>query len=162
MSSSRRTFLRQASSYAAGFCALRQCVHSSHAADATTAKSDIGYGELIPDPEGLLDLPRGFTYKIVSRAGAAMDDGLYVPGKADGMAAFAGPDGLAIIVRNHELLPFEGPSPFGEIAGLPSFVDAAKLYDAGRGKSPHRGGTTTLVFDPRKQEVIRQFMSLAG
>jgi secreted PhoX family phosphatase len=150
-----------------GFWALRQCVQSASAADlgptgAAPAGRDIGYGPLVDDPAGLLDLPKGFSYKIVSKAGAPMDDGLYVPGKADGMASFVGPGGMAIIVRNHEMLPFDGPGMFGDAAAPPAGFDMAKLYDEGRGKSPHRGGTTTLVFDTKKQEVVKQFMSLAG
>ncbi|HYO24243.1 MAG TPA: alkaline phosphatase PhoX [Lacipirellulaceae bacterium] len=161
---SRRHFLRQSSLYSLGFLALRRCVQTASAAgaEALAPRPDLGYGPLVADPEELLDLPRGFAYKIVSRAGDAMDDGLFVPGKADGMATFAGPDGLAIIVRNHELLPYEGPSPFGQSNRLPDSIDPGRLYDAGRGRSPHRGGTTTLLFDPREQRVVKQFMSLAG
>ncbi len=162
MPTSRRQFLRQSSAYSLGFWALRECVQSAAAADSVPVGENVGYGPLVPDPAELLDLPQGFSYKIVSTAGEPMDDGLFVPGKADGMATFAGPGGLAILVRNHELLPYEGPSPFGESSSLPAGFDAAKLYDAGRGKSPHRGGTSTLVYDTKKQEVVRQFMSLAG
>jgi secreted PhoX family phosphatase len=155
--------LRQASAYSVGFWALRQYVDSAAAADGGAPQAaDVGYGPLVSDPEKLLDLPAGFSYKIISRAGAPMDDGLFVPGKADGMATFAGPGGLAVIVRNHELLPYEGPSPFGESKTLPAGFDAAKLFDAGRGASPHRGGTSTIVFDTRRQQIVRQFMSLAG
>ena len=159
MLTSRREFLRKSSAYSLGFLALRQCVQSAAAGqDATT----LGYGPLVPDPKGLLDLPAGFSYKVISRAGDMMDDGLFVPGKADGMATFEGADGLALIVRNHELLPFEEPSPFGTNGSLLTSVNAAKIYDIGRGRSPHRGGTTTVVFDTKRQEVVRQFMSLAG
>jgi secreted PhoX family phosphatase len=162
--SSRREFLRQSSAYSLGFLALRQCVQNATAADIAgeAASPAIGYGPLVDDPQGLLDLPAGFSYKIVSRAGDAMDDGLLVPGKADGMATFVGPDGLALIVRNHEQLPFDGPSPFGERGALLSRVPVEKIYDVGRGRSPHRGGTSTMVFDTKRQEVVRQFMSLAG
>ena len=34
------------------------------------------YGDLIPDPEGILDLPKGFSYQIISRAGEIMSDAL--------------------------------------------------------------------------------------
>lgn len=62
-----------------------------------------GYGPLVPDPAGLLDLPHGFSYRVVSAFGQAMDDGDTVPDNADGMGCFPGPDGLVILVRNHEL-----------------------------------------------------------
>src|SRR3546814_19278542 len=38
-----------------------------------------GYGPLQPDPAGLLDLPEGFSYRVISRSGARMSDGLIVP-----------------------------------------------------------------------------------
>ncbi len=160
MAFSRREFLRQSSAYSVGFLALRNCVGRAAAAGAQMPA--LGYGPLVPDPLELLDLPAGFSYQIISRAGDAMDDGLRVPGRADGMATFAGPDGNAIIVRNHELLPYEGPSPFGEKGEFFASVDRTKLYDAGRGRSPHRGGTTTIVYDTKQQKIVRQFMSLAG
>ena len=50
------------------------------------------YGELIPDPEGILDLPAGFSYRILDSFGEAMDDGYRVPALPDGMATFSGPD----------------------------------------------------------------------
>src|SRR5690606_32025577 len=61
------------------------------------------YGALVPDPEGILDLPAGFTYRILERQNDPMDDGYRVPGRPDGMGAFPGPDGTVILLRNHEL-----------------------------------------------------------
>ena len=62
-----------------------------------------GYGELQPDPDQILELLKGFRYRIISEAGQMMNDGLVVPGKPDGMAAFPGPKGTTILVRNHEI-----------------------------------------------------------
>ena len=45
-----------------------------------------GYGPLKADPNGIFDLPEGFSYRVVSFAGETMDDGYVVPGRADGMA----------------------------------------------------------------------------
>ena len=74
-----------------------------------------GFGPLRPDPERILDLPDGFRYDIVAARGQEMDDGLLVPGLADGMAAFPGDDGNVILVCNHEIHPVElAESPFGE------------------------------------------------
>ncbi len=164
MSTSRRDFLRQSSAYSLGFLALRQCVQGTARAAGVVGDAPAvpGYGPLRRDPKKLLDLPAGFNYKIISRAGDQMDDGLFVPGKADGMATFAGPDGTAIVLRNHEQVPIHEHGPFGDADALFSRVDKSKVYDCGDGKKPHRGGVTTLVFDARKQEVVRQFMSLAG
>jgi secreted PhoX family phosphatase len=52
-----------------------------------------GYGELSKDPRKLLDLPRGFKYRILSAANEPMKSGGVVPSLHDGMAAFAAPNG---------------------------------------------------------------------
>src|SRR4030095_15971870 len=44
-----------------------------------TSGPKIGYGPLIEDPDGMLDLPRGFSYKILSREGTVRPDGLQTP-----------------------------------------------------------------------------------
>ena len=122
-----------------------------------------GYGSLVPDPAGVLDLPSGFSYQIFSRFDQTMDDGLLVPPKHDGMAAFPGPDGLTLLVRNHEVeLYHPGHGPFGKHNKLIKNIDPAMIYDVGRGTTPSRGGTTTLVYDTRAGRLVRHFMSLAG
>ena len=75
-----------------------------------------GYGPLKKDRKKVLDLPAGFSYQIISKAGDKMDDGFYVPYLADGMGAFEGPDGLTIILRNHEI-HFENPDWVGAFKG---------------------------------------------
>ena len=114
------------------------------------------------DPHRIIDLPEGFTYRVVSWAGDPMDDGLVVPGAPDGMAAFSGPDGLTVLIRNHELSPGSDASGFGRQNERLQKIDASRLFDPGFGASPSAGGTTTLHFDTRAGEVKRQFMSLAG
>ena len=112
MQPTRRQLLRSSARITAGFLGLRAFVarHDSWALDAT---SGAGYGRLMSDPKGLFDLPDGFRYRVISRQGAKMDDGLVVPGKPDGMAAFAGPYGLTVLICNHELEP-EDEGPFGK------------------------------------------------
>ena len=63
------------------------------------------FGILKADPKGILDLPEGFQYRIISGVGEMMNDGLPVPNNHDGMAAFPGRNGSTILVRNHELNP---------------------------------------------------------
>lgn len=118
-------------------------------------------GPLQLDPANLLDLPKGFSYQIISRQGTKMDDGLLVPDKPDGMATFAGPEGLTLLVRNHEIDPSQ-IGPFGPEAKLLELIDPALLYDLGEPGRPCIGGTTTIVFDTRRQKVVREFLSLAG
>lgn len=126
---------------------------------ASTAR----YGPLVLDPEGIFDLPKGFTYRILSKVGDEMDDGLLVPGKPDGMAAFPSSDGRVVIVRNHELFPKDiGVSPFGPMNERLGQVDTSKLYDSRDGALSCLGGTTNLVYNPATGEVEKQFLSLAG
>lgn len=67
------------------------------------ARGHSGYGPLLPDPDGLLDLPKGFRYRVLSREGDPLRSGEgRVPGHHDGMAAFAGRGGRVRLVRNHE------------------------------------------------------------
>ena len=56
------------------------------------------YGPLVSDPAGVLELPAGFSYRIVSRA-----DTQQMPGFYDGTGAFRGPANSTGIVRNSEL-----------------------------------------------------------
>ena len=123
----------------------------------------MGIDSLQPDPEELLDLPAGFSYRIVSQSGDTMDDGSKVPHAHDGMAAFPGEDGRVILVCNHELPPaFPKHSAFGTgFAALPEPVKE-RVYDHGGGTSPGAGGTTTTVYNPRTGRTERQHLSLAG
>ncbi len=159
---SRRRFLSSAAAVTAGFAGLRSFASTAGPVASDSATASAGYGELLIDAEGLLDLPKGFAYRVFSRTGERMDDGLLVPGKHDGMAAFEGPDGLTLLVRNHEV---EGPDrtlgAFGKQNELLVRLPREVIYDAGYGKTPMLGGTTTLVYDTNKQELVRQYLSLA-
>jgi uncharacterized protein len=101
-----------------------------------------GYGPLVPDPNGILDLPKGFHYKIISEEGELMSNGTKIPGAFDGMAAFEGPNNTTILVRNHEL--GAGPA-FG-----------SNPYDANA-----QGGTTALVVGANR-EVIKEYVTSSG
>lgn len=114
-----------------------------------------GYGPLVRDPKGILDLPRGFSYRILSREGQPMQSGQgKVPSAFDGMGSFSGrrgggPDnGETRLVRNHEVYP-EDPIPVPQHGGNTTF-------DPGAG-----GGTTTLVLDPFLR-VQEEYVSLSG
>lgn len=91
-----------------------------------------------------------------------MDDGYILPNLPDGMATFLSPTAETILIRNHELLPNQTPGPFGDRGAELRPADAPLLYDLGAGKTAHHGGTTTLVYDTKRQRVVRQFLSLAG
>ena len=158
---SRRSFIRNAALTTAAFAGLRTLVNANVFAAAPS--SSVGYGALQLDAQGLLKVPAGFSYKIFSRTGEIMPDGFLVPGAHDGMAAFAGPDGLTMLVRNHELESEHlDRSPFGPANELLAKLPQDKIYDRGHGIRPNLGGTTTLVFDTRTQELKNHYLSLTG
>ena len=104
-----------------------------------------GYGPLVKDPNGILDLPQGFHYKMLSQAGDLMPNGDKVPAMHDGMAAFKGEKNTTILVRNHEnstnsKYPVNGKNPWSKGAA---------------------GGTTTLIIG-QNNEVIDQYVSSSG
>lgn len=160
---SRRDFLRIAGLYTTGFLGLRAFVNQPLAA-VLAANPPVGFGPLGDDPANLIRLPKDFRYVAFSATGEEMDDGLLVPGMHDGMAAFAGPDGRTLLVRNHEMESdwSDRGSPFGARGERLDRVDQSRIYDRGRGIQPSLGGTTTLVFNPRTQQLERHFLSLAG
>ncbi|MEC8927982.1 MAG: alkaline phosphatase PhoX [Verrucomicrobiota bacterium] len=162
----RRRFLQDTAAIAVGFGGLQTLSARLAEKDSLLTK---GYGPLLPDKAKVLELPKGFSYKIISKAGEKMDDGLILPGKPDGMAAFPGPNGATILIRNHEVNPAVNPSlgAFGKQNALLTDAIRAKMYDADTKLKEGTttaclGGTTTMVYDTKQHKVVRQFLSLAG
>ena len=147
LATSRRSVLKGASAAFAALIAASQTGRVLAQASGTAAP----YGPLQKDPLALLDLPQGFTYRVVSRMGDAMDDGGTVPDLADGMGCFARADGKIALVRNHEL-------KIDDEAG----ANLQAGYDRVLAGNVLPGGTTTLVLDPATLKVEHQFRSLAG
>ncbi len=107
-----------------------------------------GYGPLVPDPAGLLDLPKGFRYKVLSREGEPLRSGEgQVPTNFDGMAAFAAKRGGTHLVRNHE------NRHNGKI-GVP--VVEGLTYDPAA-----KGGCTNVTLD-RRGNVVDERVGIAG
>ena len=151
----RRSFTAGLASGAFAGLALSGC---ATAPLASLPAGPAGYGPLVPDPAGLLDLPRGFAYRIISKLGDRMDDGHFVPDRADGMGAFRLDGRRVALVRNHELSARNGKDgPFRSSA--PAGVAA---FDHGADGQPLPGGTTTIVYDYRSGRVESQYLSLVG
>ncbi len=150
----RRQILHRGLVSAAAIAGLEVFLRQGWAAEAVPAAglSTAGFGPLVRDPQGILDLPAGFNHRVISRAGTVMADGFTVPGAMDGMAAFA-VRGRTVLVRNHELS--ESDKPAGPFVSRPLGEGAS--YD---GMQP--GGTTSVVIDPVTGAVEREFLSLAG
>ena len=145
----RRFFLKATTSAFVGLSASGCVIRPPLLADAPYTRA-IGYGALVPDAEGLLDLPEGFSYRVLSSLGDAMSDGAHVPDKADGMGCFDLGDGRLALVRNHELV---------------STDESGGVFELGFGAKDGvlvPGGTTHLVLDRDSLEVTAQFRSLGG
>jgi hypothetical protein len=110
-----------------------------------------GFGPLVPIPDKRdgttvrLWLPEDFNYRSFSYTGEMMSDGVAVPGRQDGMAAFPAGRGRVRLVRNHEV---NGPGT--------AFGDPTKAYDPAA-----RGGTSTLEISPHAERV-RSWVSMNG
>lgn len=161
---SRRDFIRTSGYIGIGFVGLKlyACGNAGSGGAEAVAEA-LDYGPLVPDPNGVFDLPEGFTYKVIAKQGDPMDDGLVVPGKQDGMGTFAAEDGKVIVVQNHEIVPTDKDlGAFGlENANLGA-IPKEDLYEYGKGEFPGLGGTSTMVFNEETQEVEKHFLSLAG
>lgn len=165
MEITRRLFLKKSGYTALGLFSLKSTFTEEKIIPFLSNKMrEGGYGALIKDPNKIIDLPKGFSYVIISRAGERMADGFYVPGYPDGMASFPGPDGLTIIVRNHEIWPGLPASmgAFGKRNQLFNKLSKDFIYDKGIRSSRCLGGVTTLVYDTRSKKLKSQFLSLAG
>ncbi len=138
----RRTLLRRGAVGAGGALALAP-VAGALAKPARRA----GYGPLVEDSAGLLDLPCGFRYRVVQNVEDRLSNGAAVPGDFDGMVAIDGPRNSTILVRNHELTP----------------RDATKAPVVGR--NPYDpatpGGTTALVVGANRR-LDRSYVSSSG
>jgi len=153
----RRRFLQSIVAAATTPSILQGCASASVSTSAAAG--------LVIDPKRVLDLAEGLEYRIVSRRGKKMSDGLLVPECHNGMAAFPGADGRVILVCNHELdHTYRYESAFGE-----DYVSHKKyrkyrkmFYDQGRDISPGLGGTTTTVYNPATGRTERQHLSLGG
>ncbi|WP_156818078.1 alkaline phosphatase PhoX [Mastigocladopsis repens] len=169
MSFSRRRFLTLAGATAAGVTAISPLEAFYARIARGEGVTGVGFGSLQPKlPENyaelantklgdlsnvsLLELPPGFKYTAISITGQTMSDGNPVPGDHDGMAAFRGPGGSTILVRNHELDDKE--DKFGDTGGVRA--PASKKYD-----QINAGGTTTLVVG-QDRKLQKHFASLAG
>ncbi|MFB6979639.1 alkaline phosphatase PhoX [Streptomyces scopuliridis] len=148
MSATRRQILARTGAIAAGITFSGAVSELFSGTAAAQGLGHRGYGPLITDPDGLLDLPRGFRYKVLSREGDSLRSGEgRVPSNHDGMAAFPGRRGRVHLVRNHENRA-TAPIPVPTVPGL--------TYDP-MGK----GGCTALELDGH-DNVLGERVAIAG
>ncbi|MYY82044.1 MULTISPECIES: alkaline phosphatase PhoX [unclassified Streptomyces] len=166
MSLTRRDFARHSALTGAGV-ALAGSVGALATAPGALAATDVesvhdaedaqghghhgpGYGPLIPDPEGLLALPAGFSYRVLTHSGKTkLESGEFTPSNHDGTATFRGPRGTTLLVNNHELggprSKWKHPVPLAE--GL--------VYD------PAASGGCTVV-EVRPDGRVAEWVGIAG
>ena len=95
----------------------------------------------------LIHLPEGFRYISYGWTNDPMTDGLPTPTDHDGMGVVSEKDGIATLVRNHEV------SADG---------DAWDLKNGTPFDSRALGGCTTLKFDTNKGQWLESFASMSG
>ncbi|MFJ3338310.1 alkaline phosphatase PhoX [Streptomyces sp. NPDC086766] len=117
--------------------------------ETAAAHGGVGYGPLLPDPKGILALPAGFTYRIITRTGETkLESGESTPSNHDGTAAFEGPRGATLLVNNHEL---KGPRANWK---YPVPLTEGLVYD------PAASGGCTVVEVRRDQ--VAEWVGIAG
>lgn len=158
MTLSRRTFLQYGK--AAGL------FYSASVLGGLTASRAVAQSSgLIGDAAGIIELPEGFTYSVVSTTGGVMADGFFRPGRTDGMACFADPANAdhCILMRNHEIWPdTDHGSPFGENNELLSRLDEDMVFGLKPDGSPFFGGVTKVVYDMRAGQLVEDYLVLTG
>ncbi len=111
----------------------------------------LGYGQLVPDPDGLLSLPEGFSYRVITRTGETLlESGETTPSNHDGTATFEGPRGADLLVVNHEL---GGPR---EEWDYPVPLTEDLVYD------PAAAGGCTVVEVVDGGEHVTEWVGIAG
>ncbi len=163
---SRREFLKNTSKVGLGFLGIetyltltaKGCSDPMFQHDLLFEK----YGPLKNNGSGILNLPAGFSQKVIAQSGKKMGDGFLHPGKPDGMATYAGKNANEVIIlRNHELMPGD-QGAFGDGNRLRKKIDQSKFYDTGLNGYHCKGGVTTLVYDESAKKLTHSYLSLAG
>ncbi|KUJ68931.1 Tat pathway signal sequence domain protein [Streptomyces albus subsp. albus] len=158
---SRRDFAKRSAYTGAGVALVGSAGVLATAPGALAAETDgpqaaehgrgLGYGPLIPDPEGLLALPAGFSYRVITHSGVTtLESGESTPSNHDGTATFEGRRGATLLVNNHELKgprsKWEHPVPLTE--GL--------VYD------PAAAGGCTVVEVSKHGDHVAEWVGIAG
>ncbi|WP_432038774.1 alkaline phosphatase PhoX [Streptomyces cucumeris] len=119
--------------------------------DTDATKAALGYGPLVSDPEGILALPEGFRYRVITRTGeTTLETGESTPSNHDGTATFEGTRGATLLVNNHELKGprSDWPHPVPLTEGL--------VYD------PAASGGCTVVEVSKHGDHVTEWVGIAG
>ncbi|WP_433381475.1 alkaline phosphatase PhoX [Actinoplanes sp. CA-142083] len=104
------------------------------------------------DPNGILALPAGFTYKIVTREGVTDLSGGQgkTPAFHDGTGVVADGRNRLTVIQNHEMTPHMGTYGVPHIAGT--------VYDPG---APNAGGCTVITTDGSGKRIA-EWVGISG
>ena len=163
MSISRKDFIKNISIVTIGLTSFSRLLSS------TSALLNFDSLRLVKDLKGIINLPKGFSYTVLSKLNDKMDDGLNVPDKADGMGCFKLDKNRVILVRNHEIghVPLLGnafrlKNPYGKKMGRFVRKKNNYFYDSSLRKTQCFGGTTSITYNMKTKQVVNQHLSLAG
>ncbi|MBU2663629.1 PhoX family protein [Actinoplanes bogorensis] len=153
MPASRRTFLAGGAAAGVGL-AVAGAVPSLAQAHPGRPHGPAGrtpFPPLVDDPAGVLALPAGFRYAVVTRTGTTkLDHGQGVtPSDHDGMAVFDAGRGRYVLIQNHENDP-------GAEFGVPHVEGT--VYDPG---ALDAGGCTVITTD-RTGRNLGEFVAISG
>ncbi len=130
---------------------LAQASPRDHRLDPTGRPGHRPFPPLVDDPRGLLALPPGFQYQVVTYAGRTkLDDGKGVtPSNHDGTAVFDGERGRLLLIQNHEL-------PAGSPLGVPHVEGT--VYDP----TALMGGGCTVIETDRRGRNHGEWVGISG
>jgi secreted PhoX family phosphatase len=124
--------------------------HNGHS--SSDGKGGRPFPPLQDDPNGILALPAGFSYRIVTREGAT--DMSFGQGKTpafhDGTGVVAADRDKLTIIQNHEMTPFMSAFGVPHVAGT--------VYDPGAASA---GGCTVIVTD-RNGKTRSEWVGISG
>ncbi|GAB2979329.1 alkaline phosphatase PhoX [Nocardioides montaniterrae] len=150
MSASRRSLLSGGAAAGLGLAVAGAMPSLAEATPGSRSATPRGTGltpaktfpPLADDPAGIIALPAGFSYAIVTRAGVTtLDEGAKTPGAHDGTAAFTVGRGRYRLIQNHELKA-------GNELGVPHV--AGTVYDPG---AVDAGGCTAISTDAKGRNL---------
>tara|TARA_A100001011_G_C14311533_1_gene845840 strand:- start:2792 stop:4204 length:1413 start_codon:yes stop_codon:yes gene_type:complete len=161
----RKSFIKKASILSISFAGLSNYLLSNSLQELS--KKTLS---LTKDSNGILNLPEGFKYTIISKFKDKMNDGLIVPNHADGMGCFKIDKNRVALIRNHELGRFEeynfnfdfNKSAFAGDKNQLNVYPKNKIYDNCNDGTPCFGGTTTIIYNIKTAKIENQYLSLAG
>ncbi|WP_327377076.1 PhoX family protein [Streptomyces sp. NBC_01216] len=155
----RREFAKRSAASGAGLALTGAVGALATAPEALAAADDrhghghghrLGYGELVEDPLGVLALPAGFTYRVITRSGVTkLESGEFTPSNHDGTATFEGRRGVTLLVNNHEL---KGPRSKW---AYPVPLTEGLVYD------PAAAGGCTVV-EVHRDGSVAEWVGIAG